>query len=341
MKWLVFSFVLLFSLPLVLAALYCKFRPSKVLHIQQDYVRDPRYFGNSFRKKVRAALPVGEDRMLKLSRQEHCLFPGDLQSEEPTVKEPVLALEGAFAPQESYIFEKEIYAAEDAALPENTRFRALCGEKNVTLAPGCRCLRWADGEENLTVAPDCDLGLSASAGRLLTLRPRTRFQRLYAPEIRMALSPSAPAPAVPRELPSKRHMEMLHDLRSVSEHQTDEQGHLKANLITRHNLRILEGLTVEGDISGDWGVRVMKNAVVYGNIFAGADVLLEEGAWVYGSIFSQGSVRLGKGAGVGIPGEISSLIARLNMECAGENRVYGYVSAGTGGKLTGEEEKAP
>ena len=98
---------------------------------------------------------------------------------------------------------------------------------------------------------------------------------------------------------------------------------------------------MEGDISGDWGVRVMKNAVVYGNIFAGADVLLEEGAWVYGSIFSQGSVRLGKGAGVGIPGEISSLIARLQMECAGENRIYGYVSAGTGGKLTGEEEKAP
>lgn len=337
MKWLLLSFGLLFSLPLILAALYCKFRKSKVLHIQQDYVRDPRYFGNSFRKKVRAALPVGEDRMLKLSRQEHCLFPGDLNPEEPTVKEPVLALEGPFAPKESYIFEKEIYATGDAALPENTRFRALCGEKNVTLAPGCQCLRWVDGAENVTVSSDCDLGLSASAGTLLTLRPRTRFQRLYAPEIRMALSPEAPAPAVPRELPSKRHMEILHDLRSVSEHQADEQGHLQANLITRHNLRILENLTVEGDISGDWGVRVMAGAVVYGNIFAGADVLLEEGARVYGNIFSQGSIRLGKGASVGMPGEISSLIARLHMECAGDNRVYGYVSAGTGGKLIGQE----
>ena len=60
MKWLLLSFGLLFSLPLILAALYCKFRKSKVLHIQQDYVRDPRYFGNSFRKKLRSALPVGE-----------------------------------------------------------------------------------------------------------------------------------------------------------------------------------------------------------------------------------------------------------------------------------------
>ena len=341
MKWLLLSFGLLFSLPLILAALYCKFRESKVLHIQQDYVRDPRYFGNSFRKKLRSALPVGEDRVLTLSRQEHCLFPQDLKPEDVHIQELVLALEEGFAPREAYVFEKEIYCAQDAVLPENTRFRALCGEKNVTLAPGCQCLRWVDGAENVTVSSDCDLGLSASAGTLLTLRPRTRFQRLYAPEIRLALSPEAPAPSVPRELPSKRHMEILHDLRSVSEHQADEQGHLQANLITRHNLRILENLTVEGDISGDWGVRVMAGAVVYGNIFAGADVLLEEGAWVYGSIFSQGSVRLGKGAGVGIPGEISSLIARLNMECAGENRVYGYVSAGTGGKLTGEEEKAP
>ena len=337
MKWLLLSFGLLFSLPLILAALYCKFRKSKVLHIQQDYVRDPRYFGNSFRKKLRSALPVGEDRMLMLSRQEHCLFPQDLEPETVNVKELVLALEEGFAPKEAYVFEKEIYCAQDAVLPENTRFRALCGEKNVTLAPGCQCLRWVDGMENVTVSSDCDLGLSASAGKLLTLRSRTRFQRLYAPEIRLALSPETPAPEVPRVLPEKRHMEILYDLRSASENQADEQGHIKASLITRHNLRILENLTVEGDISGDWGVRVMAGAVVYGNIFAGADVLLEEGARVYGNIFSQGSIRLGKGASVGMPGEISSLIARLHLECAGENRVYGYVSAGTGGKLIGQE----
>lgn len=337
MKWLLLSFGLLFSLPLILAALYCKFKKSKVLHIQQDYVRDPRYFGNSFRKKLCSALPVGEDRVLMLSRQEHCLFPQDLAPETVNVKELVLALEEGFAPKEAYVFEKEIYCAQDAVLPENTRFRALCGEKNVTLAPGCQCLRWVDGAENLTVSSDCDLGLSASAGKLLTLHSRTRFQRLYAPEIWLALSPETPAPEVPRVLPEKRHMEIRYDLRSVSENQADEQGHIKASLITRHNLRILENLTVEGDISGDWGVRVMAGAVVYGNIFAGADVLLEEGARVYGNIFSQGSIRLGKGASVGMPGEISSLIARLHMECAGENRVYGYVSAGTGGKLIGQE----
>ena len=337
MKWLLLSFGLLFSLPLILAALYCKFRKSKVLHIQQDYVRDPRYFGNSFRKKLRAALPVGEDRMLMLSRQEHCLFPQDLGPEAVTVKELVLALEERFAPKEAYVFEKEIYCAQDAVLPENTQFRALCGEKNVTLAPGCQCLRWVDGAENVIVSSDCDLGLSASSGKLLTLNARTRFQRLYAPEIRLALSPETPAPEIPRVLPEKRHMDIRYDLRSVSENQADEQGHIKASLITCHNLRILENLTVEGDISGDWGVRVMAGAVVYGNIFAGADVLLEEGARVYGNIFSQGSIRLGKGASVGMPGEISSLIARLHMECAGENRVYGYVSAGTGGKLIGQE----
>ena len=337
MKWLLLSFGLLFSLPLILAALYCKFRKSKVLHIQQDYVRDPRYFGNSFRKKLRSALPVGEDRVLMLSRQEHCLFPQDLKPEDVHIQELVLALEERFAPREAYVFEKEIYCAQDAVLPENTRFRALCGEKNVTLAPGCQCLRWVDGAENVIVSSDCDLGLSASAGTLLTLRPRTRFQRLYAPEIRLALSSDAPAPEVPQVLPEKRHLDIRYNLRSVSENQADEQGHIKASLITRHNLRILENLTVEGDISGDWGVRVMAGAVVYGNIFAGADVLLEEGARVYGNIFSQGSIRLGKGASVGMPGEISSLIARLHMECAGDNRVYGYVSAGTGGKLIGQE----
>lgn len=68
-------FALMFALPLLLAASYGKLRKSKVLHIRQDYVRDPRYFGSSFRRMVQAALPADGNGVLHLSRPEQCVFP--------------------------------------------------------------------------------------------------------------------------------------------------------------------------------------------------------------------------------------------------------------------------
>lgn len=324
-------FALMFALPLLLAASYGKLRKSKVLHIRQDYVRDPRYFGNSFRRMVQAALPADAEGVLHLSRPEQCVFPEDAGAlAEPAVDGLVLALNGEFRPEKPHVYNKEIYCAQDASLPPGSQFRALCGQR-IALARGCQCLRWVDGNEAVTVGESCDLGLSASSGRLLTLGCRTGFQRLYAPEIRLAMAPEGPPPHSPVPVPEKRNMPVLYDLRNLSERQSDSRGHVSASLITRWNLRILEGMTVEGDISGDRGVRVMKNAVVYGNVFAGADVLLEEGARVLGNVFSQGSVRLGPGASVGQPGEIHSIIARKKIYFAGDNRVYGFVSALRGG----------
>ena len=73
MKVWILIFVCMFAMPLLVAILYFRMRKGQILKIRQDYVKNARYFGQSFSSLVEKALPEMKNGMIMLSRQEKVL----------------------------------------------------------------------------------------------------------------------------------------------------------------------------------------------------------------------------------------------------------------------------
>ena len=104
MKVWILIFVCMFAMPLLVAILYFRMRKGQILKIRQDYVKNARYFGQSFSSLVEKALPEMKNGMIMLSRQEKVLET-DVNQEfvQPDLISEKQSFFAVYSP-ESYIF---------------------------------------------------------------------------------------------------------------------------------------------------------------------------------------------------------------------------------------------
>ncbi|MGM9566574.1 MAG: leucine-rich repeat protein [Clostridia bacterium] len=310
------------------------------MSIRQNYVKDARYFGHSFSEMMEKALPQMKDGILRLSQDEQVLDIGQNQVfENPEIEKLVVVRGREFHPKGTDLFfHKEIYCTEDVRLTEkNTQLRAVYSKKRLMLGNGSKVLRWADAEHAVAVFDHCDLGHNLSSGEQLIVGYDNTFHRLYSPIIRLGQRPEEPDLYMQKRDPKIFRLPVTNDFddnaRYIDDDMVSEKGTVPYTILTKHDLKVLEGIILQGDIHSDGSVRVMENAAVLGNIFAEKDVLLERGTTVLGNVFTQGNIILEEGACVGQPNKISSMIARGNIRFAGKNNVYGYVVSEGGGTV--------
>ena len=128
MKVWILIFVCMFAMPLLVAILYFRMRKGQILKIRQDYVKNARYFGQSFSSLVEKALPEMKNGMIMLSRQEKVLeTDGNQEFVQPDIEDLVIARNTIFCPQQEDLhFQKEIYSEKRCV---------VCKRKYTT--PGC------------------------------------------------------------------------------------------------------------------------------------------------------------------------------------------------------------
>lgn len=302
------------------------------LIVRSDNKRDPRYFANAFNTMMRRALESydGSGR-IQLSKKERLLDAVQLEqmpAEEPC--EMLVAAKDDFCPVGKRSFEKEIYCARSAVLPEGTCLRAIACGKRLTLGDGCTVYRWADGAESMMVGKGCDLGISASSDTLLVVDTQTAFHRLYAAEIRIGNEPVRP-PLPP--CPDTIHAQMEHTISEV------EPGELvERTIIARDDLRIGEDAQILGSIKGHHRVHVCRGARIAGNLIANDTIVLEDDVYVGGILFSQENLFIGPGSQIGREGRIKSAIAKTSVYLAEQVRIYGYVGCEKTGETLADEE---
>lgn len=332
-------FVIMLLAPFVGAMAYCRKRKGSILNIQQEKIKDARYFGKSFAELVEKNISSVEEETIILSKEEE-FVDGDEEISLPEEVEKLIICQDKsfYSPKKVKVYQKEIYSGHNMAIVENeVKLRAAYAKEKMVLGEKTKIERWVDAEQTLAVYDQCNLGMSASAGKRLSIGKDCRFRRLYAPEILIGQYPEQIKDAMehrnPRIFKAANQLDIKRNIDCVDQDVADEQGVADITVLSRGNVKILEHIIVKGDVRSHKGVRLCDDAVVCGNIFAEADVHIGKNAVVLGNVFTQGDIYIEENAMIGQKGKISSIIARETITFEKNVSVFGYVSCERGGKV--------
>ncbi|MEG1894486.1 MAG: leucine-rich repeat protein [Clostridia bacterium] len=327
-------FILMLLFPLMGSVVSYHKNKTKPLFINPSKSKDPRYFSLSFSHLFDSSWEHYDGSgTLKLSRPETITEADTVSSYSDVCTSIVFAQTTDFAPPPGTVFQKEIYAKQNARLCGIPSARAVCCKKDLILGDDIHIDRWADAEGTFAVYDGCDLGLSASSATLLMLGHNCKFKRLFSPIICFGQYPGAEIPPSvdTRSIPAVISHELLRNVEYVEAAHANKAGVVEYTVISNKNVDVVEDLMVQGDIRSHKSIRVCDGAIVCGNLFAEDDILLGKNACVLGTMFTQGDVFADEGAIVGQYGKISSVIARGKIVFSRGCRVYGYVSSEAGG----------
>lgn len=356
-------FVVMFAAPFAGAMVYCAARDAIVLPIEQNRIRDARYFGKAFAGLIEENLPQAQDGRIALSKKE-TYINADLQvPNQERIEALVICLRRDHeTPDFVREYQKEIYTAHNLyAYWKRIHMRAAYAGASAFLGAGTIVDRWVDANETLFAAKDCSLGMSASAGERLWIGDGCTFRRLYAPVIAIGAqhgdmnfaNPVAFAESVrqlcasPEVLDQEKiiHLQsagkpqqMVKNIRYLDPQCIEESGVARVTVVTDQNLVVLEHMIVQGDIRSHRGVRICDHAFICGNIFAEEDIMIGIGVIVLGNVFTQGNIVVERGAVIGQPGQIHSMVARGNIYLEENVIIYGFVSCEGGGFVSKKEQ---
>jgi len=321
-------FVIMLLFPIVFSLVFLRKSDGKTLEVQHSKMRDPRYFAKSFTKLFdKNRDEYSGSGKIFLSREENIL-EADKTEEYPSVCDCVVYAENLeFRPHSGICFGKEIYSCQNAYLFGIEQVRAICCKKDMVLGNGTQVIRWVDAEGMLTVHDDCDLGISASSNTKIVMGKNCRFRRVYAPEIYFGSLPGEDNHNGHSISSDSVIKNVFRDIKYVDDGLVAETSVLKGSIITRHDITVLDHLTVRGHIRSHKSIRLCDGAVVYGNLFAEGDIYLGKNARVYGSVFTQQNIFAESGVIIGQRGKIKSVVARRKAVFDNGCRVYGYVTS--------------
>jgi len=290
------------------------------LRISEQYVRDPRWFGNSFRAMlapfVAAARGGGsyrEDVKLRTDEETHWAPDLTIAPRERlrgiTVGERVRVGEGAGI--------RDAYALESLDVEPHVVARTLTSDGHLHIGDSVTILRWIDAHGDVTVGADTNLAVSASCGGRLTLGDRVRFERVWG-------MPMASRTAAAEPFSFVKGKEPVH----IGQVDVDAATPLilfGSARISR-DTHIPSHVKVHGSLEIEPGVRIGGNVIVRGDVTFAADV------GVRGHVFAEGDVRLGPGSRIGRSGGVKTVYAGGHALIANDVEVEGWVIADSGGQ---------
>jgi carbonic anhydrase/acetyltransferase-like protein (isoleucine patch superfamily) len=314
-------FVLVLALPAI-PSMFERARPEDDgrLPIAEAYVRDARWFGRTFRRKLAPFVAAARRHGPSVGAM-HMRTAEDVRWSPDLHISPRQRLRGIDVGDRVVVGHgagiRDAYGLERVDVEPDVVARTLTSDALMHLGERVRVLRWVDADGELTVEAESDLGVSASGGARVLLRGRVRFERVWGAPVATATAGTEVWRAADRA-----------DLTSL----TLADAAAQPSMIARGPVRLTSGteirehLKVHGDVVLEPGCRIG------GNLIARGDVTILAGAVVAGHIFAEGTVRLGPGTRISCAGIAKTVYATGEVVLADDVSIFGWVVAERGGR---------
>lgn len=289
------------------------------LHIHEQYVRDPRWFGRSYREMLAAFVAAARgdaayDRDVRLRTDEETRWEPDttIPAQERlrgiAVGERIRVGTGAGI--------RDAYALESLEVERAVVARTLTSDGPLVVGDAVTILRWIDADGEISVGSGTDLGVSASGGRRVTLAGSVRFERVWGKPVVSRTSATDPFALRDRS-------------RIVRIGRTRPKD--TAPIVIHGGVRLAGGTHIPSHIKVHGSLDVEPGVHVAGNVIVRGDATFAANATVDGHVFAEGDIRLGPGCRVGRPGGVKTVYAAGRVLIAGDVEVQGWIVAEGGG----------
>ncbi len=341
---LIAATVALFILPLIPSIKELK-RPTdtKPLRVIQDYNSDIRYFAQSFKKfleknlpdffenddldyNVTGALP-DNNKFLIVGKGRDITFDDEEKKNNSTAK-LILAKSSLKLPAKTF-YETEVYSAGSVDAGENSQFRAILAEGDITLASDCTTARWMHCNGSLQAGQGCKLFGRSSAEENITLSANSNFERLHAKKIIFGQLEEAKKISV-NYVP----LEQIPNVRNNSGKRWVIDGDLKmpekslfeGNLITTRNFYVGSSSHIKGSIKSNDFTYISDNTQIDGAVVSVGDLYIGANCQIGGPVISEGKIIICEGSVIGMK-EMPTSVCALEIEVMEGVVTYGTIWA--------------
>ena len=233
-------------------------------------------------------------------------------------------------------FQHELWARRELAGGPGATYRAILGERSVSLADGSVVVRWLHSVGSLTVGDNAHLYGRCSSEARIKLGRLVGFDRLGAPAIIMGSgSPLAGPPQGLESMPAFERPERARDLGDAIRVEDDcivPPGVLvKRDLVVAGSLQIGIGARIEGSVKAHGEILVASGAVVVGSVVSRKDITVGQECWVRGPLISEEHLRIARGTMIGSLESPTTIVGRTVALALGTT-VHGQVIAEEGGQ---------
>jgi hypothetical protein len=229
-------------------------------------------FARHFREWVSATMTEADGRLLYVPASGD---PEPLRSLPPSSRDQVVVLQGPAELAGVENFAQELWAKAEFAGGQGATYRAILGERSVSLGPRSLVLRWLHSVGVLTVGDGSHLYGRTSSEREIHLGRSIGFDRLGAPAIVVGSGAPAAKPPMPEGLT------------------TLELGDPHDSRLTTHDFSA--GLPPRRSRSFDADTEVPAGFLIEGNLVVSGDLRLGPGTRVTGSVKTHGTLELAQG----------------------------------------------
>lgn len=288
-------FILLLIAPFSFALIeYYRKKDAQQLDINQNYSKDPAYFGNSFMKLLNKSLEHVAERKeglmeveISSKKKERLLFFSKGSIIGKDYGDYIVVIDGYSKIEEGdkFISRKEVISFGNLTIRIHTKVRALLVKGGLRVEKPLEITRWMHVEGDCYIMNNSDLGINCYCMGMLHIKARCSFKRIFAKGIIVGM---------------KRKEETLHN----------DPVYIKGTLRSKEGLN----LKVYG-----------RETIIEGNVISDGDIIVEGSVWIKGNIVSNNCVTLMRGCIVGEYGKIKSVVGKKGVKIISNAKIYGYI----------------